>query len=69
MEEKEDVVAAQKVGDGPASLRSGVDEDPGHVHGARVERVDDLTKDNSITEDSNLIRAILQTISQSKLES
>ena len=55
MEEEEDVVAAQEVGDGPTSFRSGVDEDPSHVHGTRIKRVNDLTKDDSISEDGDLI--------------
>ena len=37
VEEEKDVVAAQKVGDGSTSLRSVVDENPSHVHRARVE--------------------------------
>ena len=69
VEEEEDVVAAQEVGDGSTSLRSGVDENPSHVHRARVERVNDLTKDNSISEDGDLIRTMLQTIYSSLLES
>ncbi len=43
VEEEEDVVPAEKIGNCPASFGSGVDQNPGHVDGARVQGVNELT--------------------------
>jgi hypothetical protein len=63
VEEKKNVVSAQEIRDSPTSLRSGVDENPSHVHGTRIERVNNLTKNDSVSEDGNLIQTMLQTMS------
>ena len=55
VKEEEDVVPAQEVGDSPAALGSGVDENPGHVDRRRVEAVDQLAENDPIPEDSHQV--------------
>ena len=55
VQKKENVVSTQKIGDGPTPFRSGIDEDPSHVDGTRIEAVDQLTEDDPVSENGDQI--------------